>query len=108
MKEKCTQTDMRSISPLESLQTELCDWQLVAGSSHTLMNSFTLRFLCDWRSGGGGGLRPRFDGRPVVTWSAGRTFLHQPRRTQVVDRGALVREVCGGEAQKKNQVRLWI
>lgn len=61
----------------------------------------TLRFLCDWRSGRGGGLRPWFDDRPVVTWSAGRAFLHQPRGTQVVHRCALVREVCGGELEKR-------
>lgn len=75
-------------------------------SDRLLEESLTLRFLCDWWSGRGGGLRPRFDGRPVVTWSAGRAFLHRPRGTQVVDGRALVREVCGGEAQEKDWVRL--
>lgn len=48
------------------------------------LRGITLRFLCSWRSGRGGGLGPGFDGRPVVTWSGGGTFLHQSRRTQVV------------------------
>lgn len=38
-----------------------------------------------------------------MTWSAGRTFLQQPRGTQVVDRGALVREVWGGGRRERTR-----
>lgn len=73
-----------------------------ACSSIFLSSFATLRFPCSGRSGRGGGLGPRSDGGPVVTWSGGRTFLQQPRRTGEVHRSARVLqwgggEVCGGK-----------
>lgn len=71
---------------------------------------FTLRFLCGWRSGWGGGLGPGFDGGPVVTWFGDGTFLCQPWRTQVVHWSTLVlqrrggREVWRGE---KDNISYW-
>lgn len=71
---------------------------------------FTLRFLCSWRSGRGAGLGPGFDGRPVVTWSGGGTFLYQPRRTREVHGSTLVlqgggREVWSRRGTKKDNKR---
>lgn len=73
-----------------------------ACSSIFLSSFATLRFPCSGRSGRGGGLGPRSDGGPVVTWSGGGTFLQQPRRTGEVHRSARVLqwgggEVCGGK-----------
>lgn len=70
---------------------------------------FTLRFLCDRRSGRGGGLGPRSYGGPVVTWSGGGTFLQQPRRTGEVHWSTLVLqrgggEVCRGRDTKKDNI----
>lgn len=73
--------------------------------SHTVSKYFTLRFLCGRLSGWGGGLGPGLDGRPVVTWSGGRTFLHQPRRTQVVHWSTLVLQRGGGEVWREGTWR---
>lgn len=72
----------------------------------------TLRFLCDRRSGRGGGLGPGSDGGPVVTWSGGGTFLQQPGRTGEVHWSALVLhggggEVCEGEEGHKERQYQW-
>lgn len=79
---------------------------VTAPMSELCRGILTLRFLCSGRSGWSGGLRPRFDGRLVVTWSGGRTFLDEPWRTEVVHWSTLVlqrgsREVCVEKKRRK-------
>lgn len=64
---------------------------------------FTLRFLCGWRSGRGGGLGPGFDGGPVLTLSGRLTFLRQRRGTQEVHRSTLVLQGGGGQVWREDQ-----
>lgn len=76
-------------------------WKL----SWTVRRHFTLRFLCSWRSGWGAGLGPGFDGRPVVTWSGGGTFLYQPRRTREVHWSTLVLQGGGREVWSRRDTK---